>query len=329
MIIKNVLITTVPFGKTNDAPLRLLKDAGFNFTINPYNRKLLPEELEELIKEFDAVIAGTEIITERAIFNASKLRLISRVGVGLDGINLKAAYAKKIKVCYTPHAPTDAVADLTVGLIYSLSRGIHISNNEMHLRNWQRHFGRRVPNLTIGVIGYGRIGEMVVDTLLAIGCKNILINDTDSSKCNHKDSRVRFVDKNCIFSESDVVTLHVPLTSETIDMVSINELKLMKNGSFLINTSRGGIVNEQDLMIGLKSRLIAGAAIDVYEEEPYIGPFSDIRECLLTAHMGSMTFDCRERMEIEATEEVLRYFRNEKLLSEIPEYEYKNQGLKI
>ena len=148
-----VLITTLPFGDKNRLPIEQLEAAGVEYLINPLGRKLKEEELIGMIADFDVLIAGTEDITEAVMAKASKLKLISRVGIGLDNLDLLAAERLGIKVSYTPDAPAPAVAELTIGLMLTLLRSVHISNAQMHRGEWQRHFGRRIPEVTIGIIG--------------------------------------------------------------------------------------------------------------------------------------------------------------------------------
>ena len=319
------LVSTAPFGLTDNTPIKLLDDAGIEFKVNPYGRKMSEEELGEVITDFDCLIAGTEKISKSVLANAQKLKLISRVGIGLDSVDLVAARRKNIRVTYTPDAPSPAVAELTIGLMLSLLRCIHISNDAMHHGHWQRIFGRRLSDSTIGVIGAGRIGSRVVEYLSGFGCQRILVNDIDPSIESSLPGHVKMASKESIFREADVITIHVPLTQDTRGMVSEEELNLVKKNAVLINTARGGIVNERALRIALENGTLFGAAIDTFETEPYSGPLCDLKECLLTSHMGSMSEDCRARMEIEATQEVVRFVKGEVLSQEVPEAEYQNQ----
>jgi len=326
-----VLITTVPFGLKDRYPLDLLEERGVTYTINPLGKKLTEDELIGLVGDCEVIVAGTEPITKRVLEAATNLKLISRVGIGLDSVDLLTAKERNIAVSYTPDAPAPAVAELTIGLMYSLQRHIHESNVQLHNKKWHRYFGKRLTNCTIGLIGMGRIGSMVQQHLQALGCTNILCNDINPQVINDSQNNTgrRFVEKTEIFSESDIISLHVPLTSVTKNMVTTKELGSMREGSFIINSSRGGVINETDLFGALKKRDIEGAAIDVFEDEPYSGNLSELDNCLLTAHMGSMSVDCRTRMEIEATEEAVRFLSNGIQESAVPdeEYEVQRQGL--
>ena len=324
-----VLITTVPFGDKNRLPIDLLEASGVEYSINSLGRKLKEEELAEMVTDYDVLIAGTEDITDVVMAKANKLKLISRVGIGLDNINLLAAESRGIKVSYTPDAPAPAVAELTIGLMLALLRSVHVSNAQMHRGEWQRLFGRRIPEVTIGIIGTGRIGGRVLRRLQAFGSPRILVNDIRPDKNIAPELKLEWVGKEDIYKQADLISLHVPLTKQTKNMISYDELMMMKLDAMIINTSRGGIINEADLGAVLNAGHLSGAAIDVFDQEPYTGDLSKIDRCLLTSHMGSMSIDCRTRMEIEATEEVVRFLNNQKLLGVVPEEEYdvQRQGL--
>jgi D-3-phosphoglycerate dehydrogenase / 2-oxoglutarate reductase len=324
---KKVLITTVPFGKKDKSSIEMLESEGIEYVINPLNRKLTEEELAELVTDFDAIIAGTEVISDFVMSRARRLKLISRVGIGLDSVDLLAAKRRGIAVSYTPDAPAPAVSELTIGLMLSLLRFTHLSNNDIHLGEWKRYFGRRLEELTIGIIGFGRIGKGVLRHLEGFSCKKILINDIIDKPIINSTLEVEWTEKEKIYSQADVITLHVPLTDRTKSMINKKELLIMKKDATIINTSRGGIIDEDDLFEVLEKNHLSGVAIDAFQQEPYQGPLNKIERCLLTAHMGSMSIDCRTRMEIEATEEVVRFFTNKTLLGVVPEEEYAVQGV--
>ena len=323
------LITTVPFADKDPLPLQLLDKAGIDYLINPIGRKLKENELAELISDFDVLIAGTEPITEKVIRQAKNLRLISRVGIGLDSVNLLAAEKCGIQVSYTPDAPAPAVAELTIGMMLTLLRHVHVASSQMHEGFWHRYFGRRISEITIGIIGAGRIGRGVIERLSSFNPNKILVNDTpDKMECLSMPG-IQSASKEQIYSMADIISLHIPLTAQTKNMIRYEHLKKFKNDAIIINTSRGGIINEVDLARVLNEGHLSAAAVDVFEKEPYDGDLASIERCLLTSHMGSMSVDCRTRMEIEATEEVVRFLNGDKLLSIVPqeEYDVQRQGL--
>jgi D-3-phosphoglycerate dehydrogenase / 2-oxoglutarate reductase len=315
------LITTIPFGEMDKTPIDLLNEHNIEYTINPFNKKITEKELYSIIGEYDILIAGTEIISRKVLDNAKKLKLISRVGVGLDGVDLHYARAKGIKVTYTPDAPALAVAELSIGLMINLLRNVHISNQLMHNGKWKRLLGRRLSQISCGIIGAGRIGSLVIKKLNSLGNKAVLVNDIKQNKVLDK-LNIKWVTKEEIYRTCDLISIHTPLTDKTHNMISTNEMKLMKSNIVLINTARGGIINELNLAEMLNSGKLGGAAIDVFEHEPYSGPLGKIDKCLLTSHMGSMSLDCRARMEYEAVLEAVSFVNNQKLNNEVPEFEY-------
>lgn len=321
-----VLITTVPFGQYDKYPIELLEANNIKYDINPLGRRLKADELAEMISDYSILIAGTEPITKEVLNKATNLKLISRVGIGLDNINLQVAKKNNIIISYTPDAPAPAVGELTIGLILSSLRHIHISNMKIHQNLWQRYSGFRLSKLNVGIIGAGRIGTNVINHLQGFNCKRILVNDINDDIKFPDFENVEFAEKEKIYREADIISLHLPLTEETNNLITKEEISYMRSNVILINTSRGGIINENDLANALKSDKLYAAAIDTFIDEPYIGPLVGVDNCLLTAHMGSMTADCRALMEIQATEEIIRYINNAALLGIVPESEFFNQS---
>ena len=312
-----VLITTVPFAGKNRLPLELLEKAGIEYLINPLNTKLTEDQLAEMITDFDAVIAGTEPITEKVMKRATNLKFISRVGIGLDSVDLIAAQKRGIKL---------AVTELTIGLMLSLLRSVHLSNLQIHQGQWYRFIGKRLEEVTVGIIGVGRIGTCVLKILKGFGTSKILVNDIVKNHELDNEYKLEWASKEKIYKETDIISLHIPLTHLTKNMIRKEHLITMRKDAMIINTSRGGIINEHDLYEVMLSGHLSGAAIDVFEKEPYDGPLKEIERCLLTAHMGSMSVDCRARMEIESTEELIRFLSGKALEREVPKEEYDLQS---
>ena len=313
-----VLINTIPFGDKNSLSLDMLKAAGIEYVINPLGRKFKEDELADYIEDFDAVIAGTEPLSEKVLSRAKRLKIISRVGVGLDSVDLSAAQKRNIRVSYTPDAPMPAVAEFTIAMMHILLRNIHVCNSQMHKGNWSRYVGRQFSEVTIGIIGVGPIGTRVVEKLVSFGCPRILINDVSPKLEITDDPKIERTDKETIYKEADLISLHTPLTSQTKGMIGYKELKEMKKDAMLINASRGGIIDEADLEKVLNEGHLSSVALDVYSEEPYNGGLCDIERCLLTPHMASMSVECRTKMEIESVEEVLRFFSGKPLKNPVP-----------
>jgi len=206
-----------------------------------------------------------------------------------------------------------------------LLRSVQISNVEMHNGKWKRFFGKRLSESTIGIIGAGRIGSGVLRHLQGFNSPKILLNDINQNSSLNEKYNIQWVDKETIYKKADIITIHTPLTKKTKNMITKSQLFSMKEDAIVINTARGGIINERDLYDVMQAGHLSGAAIDVFDFEPYDGKLREIERCILTAHMGSMSIDCRTRMEIEATKEAVRFLTNESLKSVVPEEEYAVQ----
>jgi len=300
----------------------MLKNAGIEYTINPFNRKINEDDLKKIISEYDGLIAGTEIISKEVIDLGKKLKIIARVGVGTDGVDLNYAKDKNIEVTYTPDAPGPAIAELTVGFMYSLLRSTHSSNIQIREGKWNRSIGRSFSDMTIGVIGAGRVGSKVIDLIDKIGCKNLIVSDVYHNENLREQYGFVWATKQEIFKQADIITFHVPLTADANGMIKKEQLLSMKADVLIINTARGGIIDENDLYDVMQTGHIGGVAIDVFEQEPYSGPLINIDRCLLTPHIGSASRECRAKMELESVQEIIRFFSNQELLSPVPETEY-------
>lgn len=314
-----VLVSTHPFADCGSEPLDVLRQAGCEVILNPYQRKLRPEELRKLLSQgIEGLIAGTEPIPRWVIEGAPRLRVISRVGVGLDSVDLHAAREAGIVVTYTPQAPALAVAELTIGLILDLMRQVSRTDRLARRGEWQRHMGWRLRERTVGVVGVGRIGQRVIHLLKPFGCR-ILAHDLHPDVTFGDMYGLTWVDKATILREADVITLHLPLTALTYHWIDETALAQMKPGACLVNVARGGIVDEAALASALEAGSFGGAAIDVFENEPYTGPLSRFEQVILTCHMGAATHDSRFDMELGAALDCLRVLRVEPPVSPVPE----------
>jgi D-3-phosphoglycerate dehydrogenase len=246
------------------------------------------------------------------------LKIIARVGVGYNNIDLDYSRIRNIKITYIPDGPDAAVADLTIGLMYSLLRATHISNLKLHNKEWERYIGRRLKECRVGIIGVGKIGYRVATDLEKIGTNNILLCDLEQNYNLSEHPSMKWADLSEILDSCDVISFHLPLTPYTENLITEKELLGMKTDAVIVNTSRGGIINEEDLYQVLKSGHLFGAALDVFRDEPYLGNLTEIDRCLLTAHTASMTIDCRTYMEFEAIKEVIRFSNGKDLKCEIP-----------
>lgn len=302
MTAHKILITTSSFGVKDTAPLDVLREHGLEPVLNPYGRKLSEDEVYQLINDVRPIgmIAGVEPLTSRVLKSPGNLRVISRCGIGLDNVDLAAAEYLGIKVLNTPDAPTLSVAELTLGLILAVLRAIPLMDMAMRNREWKRPMGRLLTGKTVGIVGCGRIGSAVERLLAGFQCR---ITGYDPAITTHPDIELTGIEP--LLAESDVVTLHIPYSEETHHFINADRMNQMKRGAVLINTSRGGLVDESSLFDLLQDGHLGGIGFDCFEEEPYEGPLTQCANSVLTGHVGSYAEEARKRMEAEAVENLL------------------------
>lgn len=301
-----ILIATYPFGLCGTLPIDMLNDTGWEIYYNSLGRRLNGNEVRDMLVGVDAVIAGTEPYNDVTLKRAKDLKVISRVGIGLDSIDFDICNMNNIKVVYTPEAPSDSVADLTIAQILNLLRGIHISDKSIKEGRWKRVLGVSIQQINIGVLGVGRIGSRVIERLKPFGA-NILACDLTPSCIDG----VKWVDHKTLFKESDLVTIHIPLNKDNYHYIGLNELSMMKSGSYIVNTSRGKVVDEKYLEYCLYNQHLSGAALDVFENEPYSGVLNKLDNVILTAHIGASDRRSRYLMELGAVENCLAILRGQ------------------
>ena len=267
-----------------------LKQAGFEVDVNP---TITSEQLTKTVSNYDVLIVRSRTkVTKEIIEAGRRLRVIGRAGAGLDNINLETAKQRGITVLSTPEALTEAVAELTIGLIISLARSIPLADRTLKEGKWikKKLVGWQLEGKTLGTIGLGKIGERVARIAKALGMKILIREIIPLSPELLKELETEVVPLKELLQRSDVITLHVPLTSQTYHMIGAKEFQLMKNGAFLVNTSRGAVVDEKPLLTALKSGKIGGAALDVYEVEPPRDlELIKLPNVVCTAHIGAQT----------------------------------------
>lgn len=299
---KTILITTSTFGSYDTRAIYQLRDAGFKIVRNPFKRKLTENEVRELVVKNNPVgiIAGVEPLTKNVMEAAHDIKVISRCGIGMDAVDLKAAEEKGIVVRNTPDAPTIPVAELTLGMILGLLRRITIADRGVKNGKWQRPMGNLLHKKTVGIIGCGRIGTYLGTLLTAFEC-NLLGYDIKAVY----NTNFNMVSKKQLLNESDIVSLHLPYTADSHYFIDIDEICEMKNSAIIVNAARGGLVNEKVLYDSLVKGDISGAALDCFESEPYNGRLIELDNVLLTSHIGSYAIEGRNNMEQQAVENLL------------------------
>jgi len=297
-----ILLSPSSFGEISAEPIKILESHGFRVTRNPFGRKLTAEEVVAHGYDCIGIVAGVEDLSRRVLQNLPSLRCISRVGTGLDNIDLQAANEMGIVVRNTPYGPTQAVAELAIGLAFALLREIPMANADLKNRIWAKRAGNLLQGKTVGVIGLGRIGKKVAEMFSKFETEVQGYDITPDFKWA-SESSVRIVKLERLLATSDLVSVHVPGSCEPV--LSAENLKEMKKGGWLINLSRGGVVDEGEIYKMLEKKHLAGAAIDVFAEEPYAGKLCDLNNVILTPHLGSYAKEAKLKMELEAVENLL------------------------
>lgn len=295
---KKIAVSTASFCEYDSAPLKLCREKGYRMALNPYRRKLKPDELIRLAKDSIGLIAGTELISEAVLSKLPLLRVVSRCGTGMDNIDTAATKKLAIKVFNTPDAPTQAVSELTVGLMLSLLRKIGQSNASIRVGGWERPIGTLLSGKKVGIIGFGRTGKGVANLLKPFLC-DVRFNDP---RVRNGQFGYQKMPMNKLLGWADIISLHACAKERIIGGC---QLRTMRKGAWLINVSRGIAIDEDALYNHLSKGYLSGAALDVFNDEPYRGKLRMLNNVILTAHIGSYAKETRVIMETEAVKNLL------------------------
>lgn len=298
-----ILLGPSSFASLDYSPMKKLLEAGCEVIDNPYKRKLTEEELLELLdNDISGLIAGLEPLN-RKVLSDSKLKVISRCGSGMTNVDLEAARDLGIKVYSTPDGPTSAVAELTLGVLLSLLRFIPQMNEDLHQGKWNKKIGMQLEGKTVVIIGFGRIGKRFAELLEAFNVKIIIVDTC----VNNNSFKYPLLPLEEALVNADIISLHCSYDEE---ILGEKEFSLIKNGVFILNAARGGVINEMCLRKSLDSGKVAGAWLDTFEQEPYCGSLKEYPQVILTPHVGSYTRECRKSMETDAVENLLSGFQD-------------------
>lgn len=275
--------------------------------INRSGIRLSENEIISAIQNADAILAGTEPLNETVLKSTDCLKVISRVGVGLDNIDLKTASEKNILICNTPNAPTQAVAEHTVALILVLCKNITLYYHQRNKSINAPITGRLLSGKKVGIIGLGRIGLTVAKMLSAAGCK-IGYYDPYISENNVPKEWINYLTINQLLEKSDIVTLHMPPKSDKTPIIDAKSFEHFKKKSILINTARSSLIDEKALLDALDNEIISGVGLDVYDNI-IVDKIQNYPQIILTPHVASNTKESREEMEREAIENLIKSFK--------------------
>ena len=272
------------------------------------------EELLSIVKDTDIIVVRSRTkVTKEVIEAASNLKAVARAGVGLDNIDVEFAKSRSIEIINTPEAPSEAVAELTIGLIFSLLRKIPQADSSTKAKRWEKKQlkGRELAGKSLGIIGFGRIGHLVGQYGKALGMK-ILVCDPhgkEDAKLQEVGGKLCSLDE--LLEQSDIITLHIPHTPETEGMLGENEFSRIKRGAFLVNTARAPIIDEKALINSLKNQNLAGAALDVFwYEPPFDSEIITLDNVILTPHLGGNTYEAQERIGQLLVKKIKRFVEN-------------------
>ncbi|PXW90768.1 D-3-phosphoglycerate dehydrogenase [Nitrosomonas sp. Nm84] len=298
-----LVISTSSFDIDNNPPLQQLLQKGMHIITNPHRRKLTEDEIIELLSGGAiGLIAGIEPLTGRVLESARNLKVISRCGTGLDSVDLTAAKHHGVTVLNTPEAPAQAVAELTMGYILTLLRQISPIDQAVRQGEWPRTQGRLLTAQTVGIIGMGYIGRRVARLCQAFEA-TVIAHDPYASQVP---DGVTLMPLEQLLTTADIITLHLPYAPDTHHLLDAKAFAAMKPEAIVINAARGGLVDEDALLAALQTGKVSAAALDVFEQEPYHGPLIECGNIILTSHIGSLARESRQRMEIEAAENLLQ-----------------------
>lgn len=268
---------------------------------NPFKKTLNKKQLKKYLnKDLLGILSGNEILNHELLKNAKNLKVISRCGVGYNNIDIKYLKGRNIKLCLINDEHVKSTAELALLHILASLKKFSFNTNKNNFLKWRREKGFLLNKKKIGLIGFGKIGKYLAKILTQFECK-IYYHDLIKSK------KFNYTNLNRILKTCDIVSLHIPLTNRTQNLINSNNLKFLKKNATLLNLSRGKIINEKDLCIFLKRRSDVTISLDVFSEEPYKGELLKFKNVLMTPHIGTLTYETREQMEEKALNNLCRY----------------------
>jgi D-3-phosphoglycerate dehydrogenase/(S)-sulfolactate dehydrogenase len=305
-----VLITADPLWHADGRHVSLLRDAGFEIGFPPHVPLTGEDETIAALNGIVAVLAGSEPYSDRVLSAAPGLKIVSRCGVGYDRIDVRAAERLGVAVAITPEGNHQAVAEHTLALVLALARSIVTNDRDARSGRWRGPVLIPVRGKTLGLVGLGRIGRSVARRALAFGM-NVLACDPYAEPGFAIQHGIELTDRGSLLARSDFVSLHLPLNDDTRGTFDRAELKLMKQGAFLINTSRGGLIVEADLVDALRSGHLRGAGLDVLADEPPRpeNPLLALENVILSPHVAANDIQAIKDMADGAAENIVAWFQ--------------------
>ncbi|MBN2583292.1 MAG: phosphoglycerate dehydrogenase [Planctomycetes bacterium] len=303
-----ILVTLSTFCEEDDTPRRLLRDSGFEFVENPSGKRITPEQLLAMGTDWSGLVAGVEPYRPETLSLLPQLKCISRVGVGIDSIDLDYCRTRGIVVRNTPDAPTAAVAEMTLALLLDVLKRLSYHDGLMKQHKWSRRTGLMLAGKTVGIVGTGRIGRRTAELLAGLGV-TLRGCDVNEDAAWAKTIGLTYCSLGELLSSCDIVCLHAAREAGSPPLVDAAAIGRMKRGAILVNTARGHVVDYEALTAALADGRLGGAGLDVYPKEPYDGPLCDMDNVVLTPHISTLTRETRIEMETLAIENLLEELR--------------------
>ena len=306
-----VKVSNLAFSKNEFLVEKLIKEFP-DSEINSKGIRMNEDTLVDYFSDAEGVIVGLERINASILDKLPNLRIVAKYGVGLDNIDIQACIDRGIILGWTGGVNKRSVAEMSLGFMLALSRNLFYSSNQLKDLIWNKDGGTQLTGKTIGILGCGNIGKELIKLLSPFQCK-IIVNDIIDMVDYAVENNIELVSKEKLITSSDIISIHAPLTKETLNLFNLNVFQKMKPNAILINTARGGIVNENDLKYALEHKIISGAALDVYSIEPPIDKdFLSLPNLICTPHTGGNSYEAILAMGISAINHLVSY-RNNKL----------------
>ncbi|MEG1651562.1 MAG: phosphoglycerate dehydrogenase [Oscillospiraceae bacterium] len=301
-----ILVTPRSFGKTDESPYKLLEQAGYEVVKNPTGQILTKDEMIELMPDMDGIIVGVDPLDKDVLSAAKKLRAIAKYGVGTDNIDKEYCAAHSIPVSITAGANASSVADYTFALIMACARKLTYINEMCHQKNWGKVISCDVYGKTIGILGLGAIGKGVAKRAGGFDMR-VMAYDVFWNAEYAADNDIEYAEPDRIFKECDFICLHLPLTEETKNIVNARVFEEMKPNAVLVNTARGGLIDEAALIDALQKKKILGAGIDVFNEEPPANEaLYKLDNLIMGSHCAASSIGASEMVSMAAAQNLLR-----------------------
>lgn len=309
--IPRVAVTSRSFGLYASVGTRLLEEAGCDVVLRGEGGPWDEDAMREFAFEADALIVGADHVTRRVLEACPHLRVVARHGAGLEKIDVDAAAALGVAVTYAPGASAQAVAEMTIAMLFALWRGLLRADRGVREGRWERIVGREVRGRILGLIGLGRIGRTVAVLARGLGLR-VVAHDIAPDQQFAEEHDIHYLPLDEVLRSADAISIHTPLTPMTQGLIGARELALMRPDAVLLNTARGGVVDEQALATVLRERRLAGAALDVFEREPLLGsPLLDQDNAVLTPHIAAYTHEALAELDRVVATDVIAVLRGQ------------------